>query len=227
MPRLPTYIAMLGLLRTGLVIAYSYDERDQEKQNRDATCDNECFFGSFPGGSCTNDAACICTQQKCREKYFCCMAEKCEATVFTVMSEFTGYDPLNCVLLKDLPCLDSIQRQSLGCESWNLPFAFFNTEAVCGIKLSTKPSTYATQTVTLIATVTASSNSKTTALVLQEDLKPLELNLHPQVLLPEPCLVHHLRAGRRPLPWQTGASVESVGLSLAIVAAAAYSMVVY
>lgn len=42
---------------------------------------NGCFFGSFLGGSCTDDAACMCTQQKYREAYFCCMAEKCDSDV--------------------------------------------------------------------------------------------------------------------------------------------------
>ncbi|KFY28711.1 hypothetical protein V493_02794 [Pseudogymnoascus sp. VKM F-4281 (FW-2241)] len=27
-------------------------------------CDNNCFWDSFPGGSCTDDPACMCTQQK-------------------------------------------------------------------------------------------------------------------------------------------------------------------
>ncbi|KAF4844866.1 hypothetical protein CGCSCA4_v007104 [Colletotrichum siamense] len=128
-------VILLGLVGGSLVAATPFD---QEKQNRDAECDNGCFFGSFPGGSCTNDAACMCTQQKYRERYFCCMAEKCDASV--------------------LP--DSIQRQTSECEARNMPFTF-DTEAVCGIKLSTKVSPYPTQTVTVTATV-GSSETVTT-----------------------------------------------------------------
>ncbi|KAF5499692.1 hypothetical protein CGCF413_v006161 [Colletotrichum fructicola] len=123
-------VILLGLGGGSLVAATPFD---QEKQNRDAECDNGCFFGSFPGGSCTNDAACMCTQQKYRERYFCCMAEKCDASV--------------------LP--DSIQRQTSECEARNMPFTF-DTEAVCGIKLNTKVSPYPTQTVTVTATVGSS-----------------------------------------------------------------------
>ncbi|KAH8201628.1 hypothetical protein TruAng_004234 [Truncatella angustata] len=131
---------------------------DQEQQERDATCDvstarprstgteglitdappcqNNCFFGSFPGGSCTNDAACMCTQQKYREKYFCCMAEKCAASVMP----------------------DSITRQTSECEARNLPFTF-DAEAVCGIKLTTSSTSSAPAAVTV--TVTSDSPSST------------------------------------------------------------------
>ncbi|KAF5500573.1 hypothetical protein CGCS363_v005997 [Colletotrichum siamense] len=128
-------VILLGLVGGSLVAATPFD---QEKQNRDAECDNGCFFGSFPGGSCTNDAACMCTQQKYRERYFCCMAEKCDASV--------------------LP--DSIQRQTSECDARNMPFTF-DTEAVCGIKLSTKVSPYPTQTVTATATVGSSEAAAT------------------------------------------------------------------
>ncbi|KAH9229553.1 hypothetical protein K456DRAFT_56410 [Colletotrichum gloeosporioides 23] len=128
-------VILLGLVGGSLVAATPFD---QEKQNRDAECDNGCFFGSFPGGSCTNDAACMCTQQKYRERYFCCMAEKCDASV--------------------LP--DSIQRQTSECEARNMPFTF-DTEAVCGIKLSMKVSPYPTQTVTVTATVESSETLAT------------------------------------------------------------------
>ncbi|KAK1844931.1 hypothetical protein CCHR01_12442 [Colletotrichum chrysophilum] len=128
-------VILLGLVGGSLVAATPFD---QEKQNRDAECDNGCFFGSFPGGSCTNDAACMCTQQKYRERYFCCMAEKCDASV--------------------LP--DSIQRQTSECEARNMPFTF-DTEAVCGIKLSMEVSPYPTQTVTVTATVESSETVAT------------------------------------------------------------------
>ncbi|KAH7007360.1 hypothetical protein EDB80DRAFT_718633 [Ilyonectria destructans] len=129
MTRLSASLVLLSLLSTSPVTALS--EYDQEEQNRNADCDNSCFFGSFPGGSCTNDAACMCTQQKYRERYFCCMAEKCAPSVMP----------------------DSIQRQSLGCETRNLPFTF-DAEAVCGITLTTS------STSTADATSTATSDAK-------------------------------------------------------------------
>ncbi|KAF6832251.1 hypothetical protein CMUS01_06991 [Colletotrichum musicola] len=141
-----TTYTFLGLLCATTGVAF--DEWDQERELRRSKCDNGCFFGSFPGGSCTDDAACMCTQQKYRERYFCCMAEKCEIEVLE----------------------DSIERQSLGCETRNLPFTF-DTEAVCGIKLSTKIPPYTTYTVTATAptvtvaavTVTAGAKEETTS----------------------------------------------------------------
>ncbi|KAM5372473.1 hypothetical protein ACJZ2D_007511 [Fusarium nematophilum] len=123
MARLSTLV-LFGLL--SLVVA----SPQYEEINRNAECDvsndllylnqdswNDCFFGSFPGGSCTNDDACMCTQQKYRERYFCCMAEKCAASV--------------------LP--DSIERQTLECEARNMEFTF-DVEKACGIKLTTTSS---------------------------------------------------------------------------------------
>ncbi|KAL0941486.1 uncharacterized protein CTRU02_204249 [Colletotrichum truncatum] len=136
MPR-STTVMLLGLLGTSL--ASTPPPYDQEKQHRDADCDNGCFFGSFPGGSCTNDPACMCTHQKYRERYFCCMADKCDRSVL----------------------IDSIQRQSLGCESWNNPFTF-DAEAVCGIKLYESP-TQSVATVTQQVTVTVTHEAKTTS----------------------------------------------------------------
>ncbi|KAJ0313255.1 hypothetical protein COL516b_000186 [Colletotrichum fioriniae] len=60
MSRLFTALVLAGL-GANLAVGTPFD---QEEQNRNAECDNGCFFGSFPGGSCTNDAACMCTQQK-------------------------------------------------------------------------------------------------------------------------------------------------------------------
>ncbi|KAF4957035.1 hypothetical protein FGADI_3449 [Fusarium gaditjirri] len=72
---------------------------------------NGCFDDSFPGGSCTNDPACMCTQKKYREAYFCCMAKKCDADVMP----------------------ESIERQHTECQARNLDFTF-DAEKVCGIK---------------------------------------------------------------------------------------------
>ncbi|RBA18095.1 oxidoreductase [Fusarium proliferatum] len=73
--------------------------------------ENGCFDASFPGGSCTNDPACMCTQKKYREAYFCCMAKKCDADVMP----------------------ESVERQHTECQARNLDFTF-DAEKVCGMK---------------------------------------------------------------------------------------------
>ncbi|KAK1721232.1 uncharacterized protein BDZ83DRAFT_794739 [Colletotrichum acutatum] len=101
MSRLLTALALAGLC-ANMAMGIPFD---QEEQNRNAECDNGCFFGSFPGGSCTNDAAW----------------------------------PRNA----PLPYC-----QTLECEARNMPFTF-DTEAVCGIKLTTSTSAAPTVTVTV------------------------------------------------------------------------------
>ncbi|UPK89853.1 hypothetical protein LCI18_000788 [Fusarium solani-melongenae] len=141
MARFFSWLMLFSLLDVGLASPQKFN---QEEQNRNADCDNGCFFGSFPGGSCTNDAACMCTQQKYRERYFCCMAEKCAPSV--------------------LP--DSIQRQTLECEARNMEFTF-DVEKVCGIKLSTSSSApSSTPTSTASSTVTSSSDESSTTPIL-------------------------------------------------------------
>ncbi|KAJ3541542.1 hypothetical protein NM208_g4563 [Fusarium decemcellulare] len=141
MTRLSTSLMLIGLLGSGLVAASpKYDKFDQEEQHRDADCDNGCFFGSFPGGSCTDDAACMCTQQKYRERYFCCMAEKCDSSV--------------------LP--DSVERQILGCEAFGMEISFDvekDVEKVCGIKFTLSSSAVST---TAVSTTTVDSNEAST-----------------------------------------------------------------
>ncbi|OBT65509.1 hypothetical protein VE03_05007 [Pseudogymnoascus sp. 23342-1-I1] len=103
-------------------------------------CDNDCFNSSFPGGSCTDDPACMCTQQKYRERYFCCMVKNknCPNTVFP----------------------DALKRSSSSCEERNLPFTF-DVEQVCGVKLTTT-SAVPTPTPTPSSDSTKSSTSETT-----------------------------------------------------------------
>ncbi|RSL61194.1 hypothetical protein CEP53_005215 [Fusarium sp. AF-6] len=141
MARFFSWMMLFSLLGLGFASPQKYN---QEEQNRNADCDNGCFFSSFPGGSCTDDAACMCTQQKYRERYFCCMAEKCAASV--------------------LP--DSIQRQTLECEARNLEFTF-DVEKVCGIKLTTTSfaaSSPVTSTVSSIVTSSSDESSTTSTL---------------------------------------------------------------
>ncbi|EWG51868.1 hypothetical protein FVEG_16875 [Fusarium verticillioides 7600] len=84
---------------------------------------NGCFDASFPGGSCTNDPACMCTQKKYREAYFCCMAKKCDPDVMP----------------------ESVERQHTGCQARNLDFTF-DAEKVCGMKLDASSTSSASST---------------------------------------------------------------------------------
>lgn len=129
MARLVEIFAFLCLLCMSFVAATPFD---QEEELRNSNCDNGCFDSGFPGGSCTDDAACMCTQQKYREAYFCCMAKNCAADV--------------------LP--ESIIRQHSECRARNLDFTF-DSEAVCGIRLSFP--TTAAPGVPLTTTVASSS----------------------------------------------------------------------
>ncbi|KAJ4256183.1 hypothetical protein NW762_009261 [Fusarium torreyae] len=112
-----------------------------------ALLQNGCFFGSFPGGSCTDDAACMCTQQKYREKYFCCMAEKCDSDIMP----------------------ESIERQHSECRARDLDFTF-DAEKVCGINLTTTttPASSATVAATTSSVSHESSATSTTALVTSD-----------------------------------------------------------
>ncbi|KAF5577525.1 hypothetical protein FPCIR_12061 [Fusarium pseudocircinatum] len=95
----------------------------------------------FPGGSCTNDPACMCTQKKYREAYFCCMAKKCDADVMP----------------------ESVERQHTGCQARNLDFTF-DAEKVCGIKSATTSiSTISTATGDATTTSHASHGSSATS----------------------------------------------------------------
>ncbi|KFY71711.1 hypothetical protein V499_08113 [Pseudogymnoascus sp. VKM F-103] len=105
-------------------------------------CDNDCFFNSFAGGSCTDDPACMCNQQKYRERYFCCMAtnKNCPSSVFP----------------------DALERHTSNCAGRNIPFTF-DVEKVCGIKLTTSSSVVPTATPTAASDSTKSSTSETTS----------------------------------------------------------------
>jgi hypothetical protein len=93
---------------------------------------------------CNDDnPACMCTLEDRRQKYFCCMAKKCDSHV--------------------LP--DSLERQFRGCNAWNIPIPEeFDTEAVCGIKMpSTSTSTSAAASSTSDAASQTSAASQSAA----------------------------------------------------------------
>ncbi|KFY23561.1 hypothetical protein V491_02492 [Pseudogymnoascus sp. VKM F-3775] len=109
----PLSTSLLLFCLLGSTLAVAREPYNQEEQNRDATCDNGCFFKFFTG-QCSDDAACLCNQKEHREGYLCCMAENCAPKVFP----------------------EGLQRSSLACETRNLPFTF-EVEKVCGFKLTT------------------------------------------------------------------------------------------
>ncbi|GKU22862.1 unnamed protein product [Fusarium langsethiae] len=135
-------LVLVGILAPCLAVATP--EFDQEAELRRSNCDNGCFDDSFPGGSCTNDPACMCTQNKYREAYFCCMAKNCEAIVLT----------------------RSVERQHDECQARNLDFTF-DTEKVCGIKLAASTST--TSSTEAAAPSTASEASSAVAAPITSD----------------------------------------------------------
>ncbi|CEI61292.1 hypothetical protein FVEN_g5987 [Fusarium venenatum] len=137
MTRLLNALVLLGMAGS-FVAGQAYD---QEKQNKDATCNNNCFFKYFTNKCNEDNKACVCTLNDMREKFFCCIAENCADNV--------------------LP--EQIERSSDGCVAWNLPFTF-DAEAACGIKLpaSSDTSSEATSTTT-VARVKTSDAVTTTA----------------------------------------------------------------
>ncbi|KAF4993230.1 hypothetical protein FGRMN_6594 [Fusarium graminum] len=138
MTRLSNAFLLLGVVGS-LVVGQEYD---QEKQNKDAACDNGCFDDYFTNKCNADNPACVCTLKDMREKFFCCIAKKCDSDV--------------------LP--DQIQRSSDNCVAYKLPFTF-DAEAVCGIKLSTSDTltgTTATTSEASTATLSKSHSISTT-----------------------------------------------------------------
>ncbi|KAJ5593426.1 hypothetical protein N7537_010330 [Penicillium hordei] len=140
MARFPAVFVLFALLAATLVTAFN-----QTLELENSNCDNNCYFDSFPGGSCTDDPACMCDKQQYREAYFCCMKD-CNPNVMP----------------------DSITRQHRECKARNMDFTF-DAEALCGIKLTTSAgflvaaatttSTPAAATVTVTATAAADSTA--------------------------------------------------------------------
>ncbi|KAI1071424.1 hypothetical protein LB507_005155 [Fusarium sp. FIESC RH6] len=131
-------LMLIGMLATGLAVAAP--EFDEAAELRRSNCDNDCFFESFPGGSCTDNPACHCTEKNYREAYYCCIAKNCEPLVLT----------------------RSIERHHDGCIARNLDFTF-DVEEACGIKLETTSSALkAKATATTAASETSSAATQTT-----------------------------------------------------------------
>ncbi|KAI3580338.1 hypothetical protein IWW34DRAFT_804953 [Fusarium oxysporum f. sp. albedinis] len=106
----PSTFLIFSLFGSALAVAAPQFDQGAELRN-------------FPGGSCTNDPACMCTQKKYREAYFCCMAKRCDADVMP----------------------ESVERQHTECQARNLDFTF-DAEKVCGIKLEATSTSAASST---------------------------------------------------------------------------------
>ncbi|CAG7563482.1 unnamed protein product [Fusarium equiseti] len=138
MVRFSDSLMLIGMLATGLAVAAP--EFDEAAELRRSNCDNDCFFESFPGGSCTDNPACHCTEKKYREAYYCCIAKNCEPIVLT----------------------RSIERHHDGCIARNLDFTF-DVEEACGIKLETTSSAVSAKTAATSAATSAASKTTSAA----------------------------------------------------------------
>ncbi|CAI7588157.1 unnamed protein product [Penicillium palitans] len=139
MARFPVVFVLLALLAATLATAFN-----QTLELENSNCDNNCYFDSFPGGSCTDDPACMCDKQQYREAYFCCMKD-CNPNVMP----------------------DSITRQHRECKARNMDFTF-DAEAICDVKLTTSAgflvaaATTTSNPTAATVTVTAAADSTTT-----------------------------------------------------------------
>ncbi|EHA54033.1 hypothetical protein MCOR27_010186 [Pyricularia oryzae] len=156
MVRTSTYaIALLGS-----VVAMTAAQRTQEeldKYNEVATCVNKCFFKSFVPGSCTNDAACHCNQEKMRNEMYCCEAKEC-ANINEIATQ---------------QVIEHIERIWQSCEplEHNRPFdkpAVSDVEKMCGVTLkvsSSSSSSSASSTAAPTGSPTGTSSSSSTLAV--------------------------------------------------------------
>ncbi|KAL7758293.1 hypothetical protein ACKLNR_012820 [Fusarium oxysporum f. sp. zingiberi] len=135
MARLSNILMLLGVLGS-FAVAQRYD---QEKQNKDATCNNNCFFKYFTNKCNADNPACVCTLKDMREKFFCCIAENCADNV--------------------LP--EQIERSSNDCDAHGIPFTF-DAEAVCGIKLPVSSETVSVSATTSEATTVTKAKASET-----------------------------------------------------------------
>ncbi|CVK98643.1 uncharacterized protein FMAN_08526 [Fusarium mangiferae] len=134
------------LMLFGVVGSFAAAQYDQEKQNKDATCNNNCFFKYFTNKCNADNPACVCTLKDMREKFFCCIAENCADNV--------------------LP--EQIERSSNDCDAHGIPFTF-DAEAVCGIKLPVSSETVSVSTTTSEATTVTKAKASETVTTSEEE----------------------------------------------------------
>ncbi|KAF5633965.1 hypothetical protein F25303_8966 [Fusarium sp. NRRL 25303] len=135
------------LMLLSVVGSFTAAQYDQEKQNKDATCNNNCFFKYFTNKCNADNPACVCTLKDMREKFFCCIAENCADNV--------------------LP--EQIERSSNDCDAHGIPFTF-DAEAVCGIKLPVSSTVSVSVTTSEATTVTKAKASETATTAEEESI---------------------------------------------------------
>ncbi|KAM7223003.1 hypothetical protein V8F06_001559 [Rhypophila decipiens] len=114
MTRLALPLAVTVLSASINLAAASPQAYDQEAQQRGAKCNNDCLTQAWPEGYCVNEPGCNCNHQDKREKWLCCIADRCDQSVLT----------------------DAMESSLQDCQLRNKPYQF-DPEAVCGIKLTT------------------------------------------------------------------------------------------
>ncbi|PNP78912.1 hypothetical protein FNYG_07777 [Fusarium nygamai] len=134
------------LVLFSVVGGFAAAQFDQEKQNKDATCNNNCFFKYFTNKCNADNPACVCTLKDMREKFFCCIAENCAENV--------------------LP--EQIERSSNDCDAHGIPFTF-DAEAVCGIKLPVSSETVSVSVTTSEATTVTKAKASETVTTSEEE----------------------------------------------------------
>ncbi|TLS29296.1 hypothetical protein PpBr36_00492 [Pyricularia pennisetigena] len=148
MVRTSTYaIALLGS-----VVAMTAAQRTQEeldKLNAVGRCINKCFDKSFAPGSCTNDPACTCNQEKMRNDYMCCEVKEC-ANINEVATERVA---------------EHLERtwQACGPLEHNRPFDKPDVEKLCGVSLKVSSSSSPSSTAAPIGSSTIASSPSSTA----------------------------------------------------------------
>ncbi|KAF5962666.1 hypothetical protein FBULB1_13940 [Fusarium bulbicola] len=144
MTRLSNVLMLLGVMGSFAAVEY-----DQEKENKDATCNNNCFFKYFTNKCNADNPACVCTLKDMREKFFCCIAENCAENV--------------------LP--EQIERSSNDCDAHGIAFTF-DAEAVCGIKLPVSLATVSVSVTTSEITTVTKAKASETVTTTQEETVP-------------------------------------------------------
>ncbi|TLD23302.1 hypothetical protein PspLS_07257 [Pyricularia sp. CBS 133598] len=154
MVRTSTYaIALLGSIVAMTTAQKTQEELD--KSNVVSDCINKCFYKSFVPGSCTNDPACACNQEKMRNDMYCCEAKEC-ANINEIATERV---------------IGHIERiwESCGPFEHNRPFAkpaVSDVEKMCGVtfKMSSSSSSLsASSTAAPTGSSTGTSSSSSTA----------------------------------------------------------------
>ncbi|KAF5968757.1 hypothetical protein FCOIX_11226 [Fusarium coicis] len=143
MARLSNILMLLSV--AGGFAAAQYD---QEKENKDATCDNDCFFKYFTNKCNADNPACVCTLKDMREKFFCCIAKNCAENV--------------------LPGTEQIERSSSDCDAHGIPFTF-DAEAVCGIKFPVSSETVSVSVTTSEATTVPKAKATEAVTTTEEE----------------------------------------------------------